>query len=425
MKQILAITRKELQGYFGSLLAGIFLGTFLAAVLFIFFSIEKFYLRGIADVRPMFQWMPVLLIFLLAALTMRQWSEEQHTGTMEVLLTLPAKHISLVLGKFLAVLSMIIIALLLTLPLPIMVSFLGNLDWGPVIGGYLVAILMGAAYAAIGLFVSSRTDNQIVALIVTVLLGGIFYLIGSNAFVALFNGPIVEVLRSIGTGSRFESIQRGVIDLRDLIYYLSLSAVFLALNTISIDSIRWSSFQKKYRNRQIQTTSLVLINLILLNVWFYPLQGLRVDLTSQKEFTISQTTKDLVSNLQEPLLIRAYLSEKTHPLLTPLIPQIQDMLREYEIASKGRLTAEVVDPLSNPDIEQEANQTYGIRPTPFQIAGRNESSIVNAYFDILVRYGDQSVVLGLQDLIDVTQSSNGAEAQLKNLEYNLTSAIKR
>lgn len=425
MKQILAITRKELQGYFGSLLAGIFLGTFLAAVLFIFFSIEKFYLRGIADVRPMFQWMPVLLIFLLAALTMRQWSEEQHTGTMEVLLTLPAKHISLVLGKFLAVLSMIIIALILTLPLPIMVSFLGNLDWGPVIGGYLAAILMGAAYAAIGLFVSSRTDNQIVALIVTVLLGGIFYLIGSNAFVALFNGPIVELLRSIGTGSRFESIQRGVIDLRDLIYYLSLSAVFLALNTISIDSIRWSAFQKKYRNRQIQTTSLVLINLILLNVWFYPLQGLRIDLTSQKEFTISQTTKDLVSNLQEPLLIRAYLSEKTHPLLTPLIPQIQDMLREYEIASKGRLTAEVVDPLSNPDIEQEANQTYGIRPTPFQIAGRNESSIVNAYFDILVRYGDQSVVLGLQDLIDVTQSSNGAEAQLKNLEYNLTSAIKK
>ena len=263
MKQILAITRKELQGYFGSLLAGIFLGTFLAAVLFIFFSVEKFYLRGIADVRPMFQWMPVLLIFLLAALTMRQWSEEQHTGTMEVLLTLPAKHVSLVLGKFLAVLSMIVIALILTLPLPIMVSLLGNLDWGPVLGGYLAAILMGAAYAAIGLFVSSRTDNQIVALIVTVLLGGIFYLIGSNAFVALFNGPIVEVLRSIGTGSRFESIQRGVIDLRDLIYYLSLSAIFLALNTISIDSIRWSSFQKKYRNRQIQTTSLVLLNLIL------------------------------------------------------------------------------------------------------------------------------------------------------------------
>ena len=228
-----------------------------------------------------------------------------------------------------------------------------------------------------------------------------------------------------GTGSRFESIQRGVIDLRDLIYYLALSAIFLTLNAISIDSIRWSPFQKKYRNRQLQTVSLVLVNLILLNVWFYPLQGLRLDLTSQKEFTISQTTKDLVNNLQEPLLIRAYLSEKTHPLLLPLIPQIEDMLREYEIASKGLLNPEVVDPLQDSEIELEANQTYGVRPTPFQIAGRNESSIVNAYFDILVRYGDQSVILGLQDLIEVSQTATSTEVQLKNLEYNLTAAVKK
>ncbi len=425
MKQILAITRKELQGYFGSLLAAIFLGTFLAAVLFIFFSIEKFYLRGIADVRPMFQWMPILLIFLLAALTMRQWSEEQHSGTQEILLTLPTSHFTLVLGKFLAVLSMIVIALLLTLPLPVMVSFLGNLDWGPVLGGYLAAILLGAAYAAIGLFVSSRTDNQIVALIVTVLLGGFFFLLGSDSFIALFNGTIIDILRSIGTGSRFESIQRGVIDLRDLVYYVSLTAIFLTLNAISIDSIRWSRFQTKYRNRQIQTTSFILLNLILINVWLYPLQGLRLDLTSQKEFTISQTTRDLVGNLQEPLLIRAYLSEKTHPLLSPLIPQISDLLREYEIASKGLLTAEVIDPIKDPDVELEANQTYGIKPTPFQIAGRNESSIVNAYFNILVRYGDQSVILNLQDLIEVKQSSTGTDVQLKNLEYNLTAAIKK
>ena len=93
---------------------------------------------------------------------------------------------------------MIGLALLLTLPLPIMVSFLGNLDWGPVLGGYLAAILMGAAYAAIGLFVSSRTDNQIVALIVTVLLGGFFYIVGSDAFTSLFNGTIVDVFRALG-----------------------------------------------------------------------------------------------------------------------------------------------------------------------------------------------------------------------------------
>lgn len=425
MRQIIAITKKEMRGYFGSLLAMIFLGTFLFSILFIFFTIERFFGRGIADVRPMFQWMPVLLIFLIAALTMRQWSEEQHSGTLEVLLTLPTSHLQLVLGKFLAVMGMISIALLLTLPLPIMVSLLGNLDWGPVVGGYLASILMAAAYAAIGLFISSRTDNQIVALIVSVLVGGLFYLIGAEAVTSILGGTGAVILRSLGTGSRFESIERGVIDLRDLVYYGSLAAIFLSLNMLAIDSQRWSKLQKAYRLNQMRSISLVMLNLILLNIWLYPLNGLRVDLTAQKEFTISDTTKDLVKNLQEPLLIRAYISQKTHPLLTPLIPQIGDMLREYEIASNGKITSEVIDPLEDAEVEIEANQTYGISPTPFQIAGRNESSIVNAYFDILVRYGDQSVVLGLQDLINVTSTSTGVDVQLKNLEYSLTSAIKK
>lgn len=425
MKQILAITRKELNSYFNSLLAVIFLGTFLAAIAIIFFSVEGFFARGIADIRPLFSWIPILLIFLIAALTMRQWSEEQRSGTLEILLSLPINHTQLVLGKFLAVMSMIGIALLLTLPFPIMVSLLGNLDWGPVIGGYLASILIAAAYASIGLFISSRTDNQIVALILTVLVGGMFFIIGSRFFTGFFSGTVVEILRAIGTGSRFESIQRGVIDLRDLIYYGSLSALFLVLNIISIDSLRWSETATSYRFTYLRTTSLICLNLIAINIWIYPLYGLRLDLTAQKEFTISQTTKDLISTIPEQLLIRAYLSEKTHPLLSPLIPQISDMLREYEIASRGMLKAEIVDPINDQEIETEANQAYGIQPTPFQIAGRNESSIINAYFDILVRYGDQSIVISLEDLIEVQQSAGGINVFLKNLEYNLTSAIKK
>lgn len=425
MKQILAITRKELNSYFNSLLAVIFLGTFLVAIAVIFFSVEGFFARGIADIRPLFSWIPILLIFLIAALTMRQWSEEQRSGTLEILLSLPTNHIQLVVGKFLAVMSMIGIALLLTLPFPIMVSLLGNLDWGPVFGGYLASILIAAAYASIGLFISSRTDNQIVALILTVLVGGVFYLVGSTFFTSFFPGPIVEILRAIGTGSRFESIQRGVIDLRDLIYYGSLSALFLTLNVLSIDSLRWSEIPTTYRFTYLRTMALICLNLIAINVWVYPLYGLRLDLTAQKEFTISQTTKDLISTLPEQLLIRAYMSEKTHPLLSPLIPQINDMLREYEIASRGMLTAEMIDPITDPEIETEASQAYGIQPTPFQVAGRNESSIINAYFDILVRYGDQSIVIGLEDLIEVQQSGTGINVVLKNLEYNLTSAIKK
>ena len=180
MKETLTITRKELKGYFGSPLAMIFIGAFLAVTLFTFFWVDTFFARGIADVRPLFRWMPILLIFLVAALTMRQWSEEQRSGTLEILLTLPVSTLQLVLGKFLAVVALVAVALLLTIFLPLTVSLLGNLDWGPVWGGYLASILLASAYAAIGLFVSSRTDNQIVALISTVLICGLLYLVGTS-----------------------------------------------------------------------------------------------------------------------------------------------------------------------------------------------------------------------------------------------------
>ena len=425
MKQILTITRKELQGFFSSPLAFLFLGAFLAVELFNFFTLKTFFSRGLADIRPLFENLPILLIALLAALTMRQWSEEQRSGTLEVLLTLPINIVKLVLGKFLAINMMILLALALTLPLPITVSLLGPLDWGPVLGGYIAAILLAGVYAAIGLFVSSRTDNQIVALISTILLGGFFYFIGTRGVTDFIGGNVSQVLWSIGTGSRFESIQRGVIDLRDLFYYLSLTGIFLSLNILSLDSLRWSEVQKEYQRKVFITTSLVTLNLILLNVWLYPLQGLRLDLTEQKEFTLSQTSKGILSTLNEPLLIRAYISNKTHPLLKPLESQIRDMLREYEIASRGMVRAEVIDPITDPEIEAEANQSYGIRPSPFQVFGKYETSVINSYFDILVRYGNQNVVLGVQDLIEVSQSSNTIDVRLKNLEYDLTAAVKK
>ncbi len=428
MKEILSITRKELDSYFGSPMALIFIGAFLAVTLFAFFWVDTFFARGVADVRPLFRWMPILLIFLVAALTMRQWSEEQRSGTLEMLLTLPVQLLQLVLGKFLAVMVLVMIALALTLFLPITVSLLGNLDWGPVVGGYLAAILLAAAYAAIGLFLSSRTDNQIVALISTALLGGVFYLVGSRGVTDFAGDSVAEVLRAIGTGSRFESIERGVIDLRDLVYYLSLTALFLTLNVASLDSKRWSTGEQTlaYRRGVILSVALIALNLVAFNVWLFPISGARLDMTAQREFSLSGTTRDLLSSLEEPLLIRGYFSEKTHPLLSPLVPRIRDTLREYEIASGGKVVVEIVDPIQDPDKELEANQTYGIRPTPLRAADRYGASVVNAYFDILIRYGDQSAVLNFQDLIEVEPRRNGsADVRLRNLEYDLTSSIKK
>lgn len=428
MKQVLAITRKELRGYFGSPLAVIFIGAFLAATLFTFFWVATFFARGIADVRPLFQWTPVLLIFLVAALTMRQWSEEQRVGTLEVLLTLPVSPVQLVIGKFLAVVALVVLALALTFSLPLTVALFGNLDWGPVIGGYLASVLLAGVYAAIGLAVSSRTDNQIVALISTVLICGVLYLVGSAGVTDFVGQQTGEILRAIGVGSRFESIQRGVVDFRDLLYYLTLTGIFLALNVLSLRMKSWSHGERTRQQRtSVKLTSgLLIVNLILANIWVYPLNGLRVDLTEQREFSLSQATRDLLENLQEPLLIRGYFSAKTHPLLAPLVPTVRDMLHEYEVASRGKVQLEILDPADDPDKEAEANQLYGITPSPFQVSDRYETSVINAYFDILIRYGDQSQVLNFQDLIDVQQDAGGGvQVFLRNLEYDLTSAIKK
>src|SRR5690606_36195261 len=182
------IAKKELRLFFASPIGYLFLLAFLAVTLFVFFWGEAFFARNIADVRPMFEWMPVLLIFLSAALTMRMWSEERRTGTLEFVATLPVSGWEFVLGKFLACWILLGIVLLLTLPLPVTVSFIADFDWGPVIAGYVAAMLLGAAYLAIGLFVSARTDSQIVSLILASFVAGLFYLLGSPVLTSLVGG---------------------------------------------------------------------------------------------------------------------------------------------------------------------------------------------------------------------------------------------
>lgn len=185
---VLRIARKELTLFFASPIGYLFLLVFLAVTLFVFFWGEAFFARNVADVRPMFEWLPVLLIFLSAALTMRMWSEERRTGTLEFVVTLPASGWEFVLGKFFACWMLLGLALLLTLPLPISVSLIAELDWGPVIAGYIAAMLLGGAYLAIGLFVSARTDSQIVSLIVASFACGMFFLIGSPVLTDLLGG---------------------------------------------------------------------------------------------------------------------------------------------------------------------------------------------------------------------------------------------
>jgi ABC-2 type transport system permease protein len=428
MHEILRIARKELWGFFASPVAYIFLGAFLAVNLFVFFWVETFFARNLADTRPLFDWMPVLLIFLAAALTMRMWSDERRAGTLEILLTLPISPLKLVLGKFIAALGLVAVALLLTLPLPATVALLGPLDWGPVLGAYLATMLLAAAYIAIGLFVSARTDNPIVSLIGTTLLCGVFYLLGSNALTGLVGHAAGEILELLGSGSRFDAITRGVIDLRDLYFYLSIVGVFLTLNVYMLERLRWAGDKAKpeLHRRWAVVTALFVANFLAGNLWLQQIGWARADITEGRVYSISDATRNFLAQLQEPLVIRGYFSAQTHPLLAPLVPQLRDLLREYEIAGGGKVRVEFVDPLENPDLEREAGEKYGIRPVAFQTESKYQAAVVNSYFDILVQYGGEYEKLGFRDLIEIKAGGEAdIDVRLRNPEYDLTRTIKK
>jgi len=421
------VARKELAAFFATPAAFIFFGAFLVATLFIFFWVETFFSRNIADVRPMFERMPLLLIFLAAASTMRVWSEEHRSGTLEPLLTAPVGVPMLVGGKFLACLTLVGIGLLLTLPLPVTVSLLGQLDWGPVFGGYLASLLLAGAYIAIGLMVSAQFNSQIVSLIVTTLVCSGLYLLGSDTLTSFFGNRGGELLKMLGAGSRFAAITRGVVDLRDLLYSVSLIGIFLTLNVYTLERQRWAGNPTNPVHRRWGLATLLLVlNFVLVNVWLAPLSSLRVDLTGGRIYSISPATRSYLGRLQEPLLIRGYFSAQTHPLLAPLQPQLRDLLREYEVAGKGRVKVEFVDPQEKPEMEQEAGQKYGIRPVPFQTASRYQTAVTNSYFDILIKYGDEFITLGFQDLIEVkSESDTKMEVALRNPEHDITRSIKK
>ncbi|HKE18607.1 MAG TPA: Gldg family protein [Kofleriaceae bacterium] len=430
MNHIWSIARKELRGYFNSAVALIFLATFLGVVLFTFFWVDKFFTRNIADVRPMFDWLPLLLIFLVGALSMRLWSEEQKVGTIEILLTLPVPHWQLVLGKFLAGLTLVAIALVLTLGLPITVAMMGDLDSGPVIGGYLGALLLASAYLSVGLCVSAATDNQIVSLILTVLVCTLLYLPGAEAVAGIFGTDTAELLRRIGTGSRFNSIARGVVDLRDLAYYGSVVVVFLGLNIVLLKAKGWGHGKRteKQRFNLRLAVGLVAVNAIALNLWLSPVAAARVDLTKDNEYSLSDVTRDMLQSLDQPLIIRGYFSEKTHPLLAPLVPRIRDLLSEYKVVGGSKVRLEFTDPSESEEVEKEAQEKYGIKSFPFQFADRRERSVVNAYFHILLQYGDQHEVLTFEDLIEVNQDPSATgqiEVKLRNFEYDVTRTVKK
>lgn len=235
MKNILTITRKELVSYFTTPVAYIIIMVFLGITGWYFTN--ELFLNGVITMRVVFGVIPFIFVIFIPILTMRSFAEEKKIGTIELLLTRPISDFDIIIGKFLATLILTFFTLLPTVVYVISLSFLGPVDYGTILAAYIGLILMAGVYISIGIFTSSLTENQIVAAILSFLFIFILYLL--NYVLNYLPATIASILQYISTSYHFASIQRGVLDSRDIIYYLSGITIFLFLTRLSLDKRKW------------------------------------------------------------------------------------------------------------------------------------------------------------------------------------------
>lgn len=244
---MIAVFRKELNGFFSSLIGYISMVVFLLITglfIFVFPGQLNILFNGFADLGPFFDFAPLVLLFLIPAITMRSFAEEKSTGTLELLVTRPVTELGIVTGKYLAAIVLVLVALIPTLMYVYTISTLaiphGEIDTGGIIGSYIGLWFLGATFVSIGLFASALTNNQIVAFILGLFLcfAG-FYAFDLISQLSQFTGDLDYTLRNIGMNQHYLSISRGVVDTRDLVYFITVIALFITASKVTLESRKW------------------------------------------------------------------------------------------------------------------------------------------------------------------------------------------
>ena len=431
-----SLFKKELASFFSSLTGYLTIVVFLVLtglMLWVFKSDFNILDYGYAGMDGLFIIGPFLYLFLIPAITMRMIAEEKRNGTMELLLTKPISEMTLIWAKFLAGLVLVAISLLPTLVGYFSVVALGdpvgNVDSGSVAGSYLGLLLLGAAFVAIGIFASSLTNNQIVAFILAALMCAFMHL-GFEAICRMgFLGSAELVVRQLGMSYHYDSISRGVVDSRDVIYFVSVTALFMMATRMVLQSRKWHGWRKKKdlrRGHWIELTAGILI-VVFVNVIGYYVFG-RLDLTSERRYTLSKSTKALLKKIDEPLLYRVYLEGDLPSDFKRLQNETKEMLNQFRAYNKN-VQYEFVNPNSFED-PKERQVFYqklaqkGIQPTQIQVStatGYTQQVLIPAA-DVIYRGEETSIqLLQSQKYVDQVQLLNNS---IQSLEYVLSNAIR-
>ena len=420
-----ALFKKEVSNFMSSLIGIMVIVVFLLITglfLWVFQSDFNILSYGYANLDGLFILAPWVFLFLVPAVTMRSFAEENRIGTIEMLFTKPLSDWQIILAKFLACVVLVLLALIPTAVYYFSVYRLGfpvgNLDSGGIIGSYIGLFLLSASFVSIGVFCSSVTGNQILAFILSVFLCGFMYIGFEFIYSLSLFGPIDLFIQRLGMSAHYSSISRGVVDTRDILYFLGVMALFLSMTKLVLAKRKWiTSFF-------ISVALIVTINVIGSFVFT------RFDLTSEKRYSLSDTTKETLSNLDDYVYFKVYLEGEFPAGFKKLRRETKEMLDEFRAYSKY-IDYEFINPSESTD-RSELLETYntlyrqGLNPTEVTDQ-RSDGSVSQMVIwpGALVSYRNNTeIAVDLLESQHPGQSSEEAlNASMQNLEYKLLDAI--
>ena len=405
MRRIRTVAQREVSGFFDHQTAYILVVAFLGLGLFLTF--RTIYAMGIATLRPFFDLLPWLFAIFIPAMTMRSLAEERRSGTLEWLLAHPLRETEVVLGKFIGNWLFVLAALAGTIPTAFGLLKVSEADGGIMMAQYIGAALLAAQGVAIGLWASSLTRNQITA----------FMLAASVSFtLVIISTPVVLIglPPSLGVGvtnlsvlGHFQNVARGVVDLRDVIYFLSTAGLFLFMAVAIMSRERLSAGRSAYRRLRTGTAALIAV-VVVLNLLGGNIRG-RLDLTQQGLYTLSDGTREILGGLDDIVTLKLVISDELPAELQPTLRDVADLVADLRRAADGQLVVENLNPNDDEEVAREA-RNLGITQNEFNVLRDDEFEVRRGWLGLALLYADQREVIPYINRTD-------------DLEFRLVSAI--
>lgn len=424
-----SLFKKEIKTFLGSLIGYLAVLVFLlitSLFLWVFPGTYNIPDSGYATLEPLFSLAPWLYLFLVPAITMRFFADEKRSGTIEILLTRPVTDFKLVLAKFLAGLVLVVFSLLPTLLYFLSVYLLGapvgSIDTGATWGSFIGLFFLAAIYVAIGIFASSLTDNQIVSFILAMVLSFVFYLgfdfIGSSGISYLLE----RLFSWLSINNHYMSISRGVIDMRDIIYFLGITLFFIYITSIFLRKGKWERKRVK-RNAAVFTVSLLVVFVVSSNFLY------RIDLTSDKRFSLSGISKEVVSSLEYPVEVEFFLSGELQPGLQKLQDEVIEKIAVMNVFAAHPIRVKITNPYNIANAEKrkqfmEKITREGVRPTSFRMKTDQGISTKLIFPGAIIRSGGKERAVNfLKYNSDFSHEANFNHS-IESVEYELVNAFQ-